>query len=78
VKANRILLKNISVVGLHWGAHVQNEPARIPETFRALFDLYREGKIRPVIFETYKLEEVPVALEALASRKTWGKVIVAP
>jgi NADPH2:quinone reductase len=57
---------------------VQHEPARIPETFRALFDLYRQGKIRPVIFKTYPLEEVAVALEALASRKTWGKVIVAP
>ncbi|HEY8155456.1 MAG TPA: NADPH:quinone oxidoreductase family protein [Myxococcota bacterium] len=78
VKANRILLKNISIVGLHWGAHVQNEPARIPETFRALFDLYRQGKIRPVIFKTYPLEEVSVALEALASRKTWGKVVVSP
>jgi NADPH2:quinone reductase len=78
VKANRILLKQISIVGLHWGAHVQNEPARIPETFKALFDLYRKGKIKPVIFKTYSLEEVPVALEALGSRKTWGKVIVAP
>ena len=78
VKANRILLKNISIVGLHWGAHVQNEPARIPETFQALFELYRAGKIRPVIFKSYPLEEVSVALEALGSRKTWGKVIVAP
>jgi NADPH2:quinone reductase len=78
VKANRILLKNISIVGLHWGAHVQHEPARIPETFRALFELYRAGRIRPVIFETYPLEQVAVALEALGSRKTWGKVIVAP
>jgi len=78
VKANRILLKNIAIVGLHWGAHVQNEPARIPETFDALFALYRAGKIRPVIFKSYPLEQVPVALEALGSRKTWGKVIVAP
>jgi NADPH2:quinone reductase len=78
VKANRILLKNISVVGLHWGAHVQHEPARIPETFEALFRLYRDGKIRPVIYGSYPLEEVPAALEALGSRRTHGKVIVAP
>ncbi len=78
VKANRILLKNISIVGLHWGAHMQHEPARIPETFEALFALYRAGKIRPVIFKSYPLEQVSVALEALGSRKTWGKLIVAP
>jgi NADPH2:quinone reductase len=78
VKANRILLKNIAVTGLHWGAHVQHEPEKIPRTFEALFRLYEEGKIAPVIFDAYPLEKVPDALEALASRRTWGKVIVHP
>ncbi|HXX49240.1 MAG TPA: NADPH:quinone oxidoreductase family protein, partial [Myxococcota bacterium] len=36
VKVNRILLKNVSVVGLHWGAYAQHEPARIPEVFAGL------------------------------------------
>jgi len=78
VKANRILLKNIAITGLHWGAHVTNDPAKIPETFAALLELYAQGKIAPVIYDTYPLEELPTALEALASRKTYGKVIVAP
>lgn len=78
VKANRILLKNIAVVGLHWGAYAQHEPARIAETFEALFRLYEEGKIRPVIFKTYPLEELPEALAALGSRQTFGKVVVTP
>ncbi len=78
VKANRILLKNIAITGLHWGAHVTSDPEKIPQTFDALFDLYRQGKIKPVIYRTYTLDEVPQALEALASRKTHGKVIVAP
>jgi len=78
VKANRILLKNISVVGLHWGAYAQHEPARISETFEALFRLYEEGKIKPVIFKAFPLEQLPTALAALGGRKTYGKVIVAP
>jgi NADPH2:quinone reductase len=78
VKANRILLKNISVVGLHWGAYAQHEPERIGETFDALFRLYEEGKIKPVIFKKYALEELPEALAALGGRKTYGKVVVAP
>ncbi len=78
VRANRILLKNISVVGLHWGAHVSHEPEKIDRTFAGLFDLYREGKVRPVIFKTYALEELPAALEALGGRVTYGKVIVRP
>ena len=78
VKANRILLKNIAVTGLHWGAHMVHDPARVAATFRALFDLYEAGKIKPVIFKRYSLDDVSTALGALASRKTYGKLIVAP
>jgi NADPH:quinone reductase len=78
VRANRILLKNIAVVGLHWGAYAKHQPERVGETFRALFELHRTGKIAPVIFRAYPLEETGAALVALASRKTWGKVVVEP
>jgi NADPH2:quinone reductase len=78
VKANRILLKNISVVGLHWGAYATNEPARVPEVFAGLARLYDAGHVRPLIFGTYRLDEVSKALEALGSRGTWGKVVITP
>jgi NADPH2:quinone reductase len=78
VAANRILLKNVSVVGLHWGAYAKHEPARVPETFDALFRLYADGQIRPVIYRRYPLEEAAAALEALGSRKTHGKVVLCP
>jgi NADPH2:quinone reductase len=78
IQANRILLKNISVVGVHWGAYARYEPQRVPETFHALFRLYEEGKIRPVLFKTYSLDELPAALDALGSRKTFGKIVVTP
>jgi NADPH2:quinone reductase len=78
IKANRILLKNIAVVGLHWGAYALHEPQRIPETFEALFRLFSEGKIEPVVYKRYPLEELPQALAALGSRKTHGKVVVLP
>jgi NADPH2:quinone reductase len=78
VRANRILLKNIAIIGLHWGAHAMKEPARVSETFDALFELHRKGAIKPVIFDTYGLEQVPQALDELASRKTYGKLIISP
>jgi NADPH2:quinone reductase len=78
VRVNRILLKNIAVTGLHWGAHAQHEPARVAETFRALFQLHAKGAIRPVIYRAYPLEDLPAALAALGGRATFGKVIVAP
>jgi len=78
VKLNRVLLKNIALVGLHWGAHAMYEPARIGETFDALFALLAAGKIRPLVYRTYALDELPEALAALGSRRSWGKVIVRP
>lgn len=78
VAANRILLKNIAVVGLHWGAYLKNEPARVPQTYAALFQLYDEKQIRPVIYRAWPLEEAPAALAALGSRQSHGKVVLRP
>jgi NADPH2:quinone reductase len=78
LKANRILLKNIAVTGIHWGAYLDNEPERVPETFEGLFALYSDGMIKPLIFNTYALEDLPSALGELASRKTHGKLIITP
>lgn len=78
IRANRILLKNIAVVGLHWGAYAINEPARIPETFDALFKLYEAGKINPVVCKSYPMEKLPEALADLGSRRTYGKAVTTP
>src|SRR5262249_21782270 len=78
IKANRILLKNIAVVGLHWGAYAIHEPARVPEVFAALLRMYEDGASRPVICERYPLDRVAEGLNALASRRTYGKVVLIP
>jgi NADPH:quinone reductase len=78
IQANRILLKNIAVTGLHWGAHAQKDPKRIGEVMDALFAMFAKGQIRPVIYDRYPLDEVPAALAALGGRESYGKVIVTP
>jgi len=78
IKANRIMLKNIAVTGLHWTAFAAHEPEKIPIVFDALFELYREGRIAPVIYQRFPLDQVSDALEALGGRKTYGKVIITP
>jgi len=78
VRVNRILLKNIAVTGLHWGAYAANQPEKVSETFAALFELHAAGKIDPVVYRSYALEDLPTALHDLASRKTYGKLIVTP
>lgn len=76
---NRILLKNVSVVGLHWGMYATMEPDTVEVVWKGLFDLMAEGKFKPYCFtdkEFVGLEGVPAALEALGARDTWGKVVV--
>jgi len=78
LKLNRVLLKNISVVGLHWSAYPDREPERIDECFEGLFEMAREGVIAPLVSDRYSLERSGEALVALGSRKTVGKVVIVP
>jgi len=79
VATNRILLKNISVVGLHWGAYARFEPEKVPEVWRELHKMMETKQIRATNYtdKEYKgLESIPEALEALGARETWGKVVI--
>ena len=78
IQANRILLKNISIVGLHWGTYRDREPALIDRTFETLFDLYQTGEIRPLVSATYPLADAAAALEEIGSRRSFGKVVLHP
>lgn len=79
VALNRVLLKNISIVGIHWGMYAQKEKETVPVVWKGIFDLVNAGKFKPITYsdKTYKgLESVSDALIALGSRATWGKVVV--
>ncbi len=76
IAANRILLKNISVVGLHWGAYYQHDPELVQSTHERLLELHQEGKIEPIHFGDYGISDLPDALAAIAERRSWGKIVV--
>ncbi len=78
IKANRILLKNIAVIGLFWGNYQLHEPQLLHDVHHALCELYAAGDINPVIYKTYPLSELPQALAALESRASYGKILVRP
>jgi NADPH:quinone reductase len=75
---NHALVKNYSVVGLHWGLYNKLMPSVVQETHQALVRLYEEGLIDPLIYETIPFEDLPEALELLGSRKTYGKLVTRP
>jgi NADPH2:quinone reductase len=78
IKLNRVLLKNIALVGLHWSAYPEREPERIEPCFEGLFEMASRGDIKPLVSARYPLEEAGRALEALAGRKTVGKIVLVP
>ncbi|GES57807.1 alcohol dehydrogenase [Aspergillus terreus] len=79
VALNRVLLKNVSIVGLHWGQYARFEKETVGAVWQGIFDLVAQGKFRGTAFtdeDFVGLESVPRALQALGSRGTWGKVVV--
>jgi NADPH2:quinone reductase len=77
-KMNRVLLKNISLVGLHWGLYFDRDPEALQDAQRALVELFTEGRIQPLVSATYPLVDAATALEALGNRNTTGKVVLIP
>ncbi|KAJ5890631.1 uncharacterized protein N7473_006859 [Penicillium subrubescens] len=79
VALNRVLLKNVSLVGLHWGMYAKHETEAVDAVWKGIFDLVAQGKFKGTAFsdESFNgLETVPKALKALGGRETWGKVVV--
>ena len=74
--ANHVLVKNYSVVGLHWGLYSKRAPELIPLATKALFELYEAGKIKPYVSTRLPLSEAPRALTSVAEGKSTGKVIL--
>ena len=72
------LVKNYSVVGVHWGLYTRVMPDLVRETHEELMKLYAAGGIDPLIHSTVPFEELPEALEKLASRGTYGKMVTKP
>lgn len=76
VPANRILVKNISVTGVVWGAQAARDPVMISNQLRELLGWYAEGKLKPLVAATYPLADAGTAMEALLSRRYSGKIVL--
>jgi len=76
--ANHILIKNYAVVGVHWGMYNALEPELIASTHAELCAMFEAGTIAPLVSEEVTGDALPDALERLANRGTWGKVVWRP
>ena len=76
VPANLILVKNISVIGVVWGAQAARDPVRISRNLAELLGWWEAGRLKPVIAKTFPLTEAGAAMHALLSRQHAGKIVL--
>lgn len=78
VAVNRLLLNNISVVGVGWGAYAFARPGHVRREWDALVPHLASGALRPVIGPTFALDDAADALVALDTRAATGKILLVP
>ncbi|MFC4801363.1 NADPH:quinone oxidoreductase family protein [Neobacillus sp. GCM10023253] len=76
--ANHALIKNYSIVGVHWGLFRRLYPEKAVEIHEDLMKLYDQGLIKPLIYREFDFTDVPSALEVLGDRQTYGKLVALP
>lgn len=75
---NLPLLKGADLVGVYWGAFTGRQPEDNRRNLEELAELWRLGRLQPVVSASYPLERAAEALQELGERRAVGKVVVIP
>lgn len=70
------LVKNYSILGLHWGLYASTRPDETRRVHAALIDLAEAGRVTPLVSEIVSFEQVPEAIGRVASGRTTGRIVV--
>ncbi|MFZ0832491.1 MAG: NADPH:quinone oxidoreductase family protein [Mycobacterium sp.] len=76
VKVNRLLLNNIDVVGVGWGAWTLKHPGALAEQWAGLEKLLSSGRLAPPDPQVFPLEQAGAAVASLENRTAKGKVVL--
>ncbi|MBU2958571.1 NADPH:quinone oxidoreductase family protein [Paracoccus sp. 1_MG-2023] len=73
---NHALVKNIAIHGLYWNGYRELDPGVIETSMKALFDMYRAGRLHPGSGVTLPLDRIAEGFALLRERRSVGKVII--
>jgi NADPH2:quinone reductase len=76
VKVNRLLLNNIDVRGVGWGAFALGRPGYMQAQWDRLVPMLESGVVDPPIGSIHPVEQVSTALAKMAARSTLGKSVL--
>jgi NADPH2:quinone reductase len=74
---NHALVKNYSIVGLHWGLYRTGDPEAVAACHRELTRLADAGVIRTLVGERLAFDDAPAGLTRLAAGENLGRLVVA-
>lgn len=77
IPANILLVKNLTVIGLYWGAYAARRPDVMAASVAQLFAWYAQGKLHPHVSHVLPLDAANHGLDLLRERKATGKVVIA-
>ncbi|WP_328684814.1 NADPH:quinone oxidoreductase family protein [Streptomyces sp. NBC_01261] len=75
---NHALVKNYSILGLHWGLYAIKNPKLILDCHERLTDLAARGAIKPLVSERVPLAGAAAAVQRVGDGVTTGRVVVVP
>ncbi|GAB2815846.1 NADPH:quinone oxidoreductase family protein [Streptomyces daliensis] len=75
---NHALVKNYSILGLHWGLYNTKDPDAVRACHEELTKLASEGAIKPLISERVPLDGAADAVQRVFDGITTGRVVVVP
>ncbi|MGP3954190.1 NADPH:quinone oxidoreductase family protein [Streptomyces sp. 7N604] len=75
---NHALVKNYSIVGLHWGLYNTHDPAAVRACHEELTKLAAQGAIKPLVSERVPLDGAADAVQRVADGTTTGRVVITP
>ena len=76
IPLNLALLKSIDIRGVFWGTWTMKDPKTHQANMGEIIAMYKSGKIKPRISNTYPLEDFAKACDELTQRRAMGKVIL--
>ena len=78
VQVNRLLLNNISVVGVGWGASVLGRPGHIRVEWDQLVPHLASGALVPPVGATFGLDDAVASYRTIDERRATGKILLVP
>ncbi|MEU3436935.1 NADPH:quinone oxidoreductase family protein [Streptomyces sp. NPDC006863] len=75
---NHALVKNYSVVGLHWGLYNTKDPAAVRTCHEELTELAAQGIVKPLVSERVAMAEAAEAVQRVADGTSTGRIVVLP